>query len=187
MSSTRRVPRVLITNDDGPPGDSSPFVYPFARALVEQLGWEVRVVVPSSQKSWCVFLPLSKVVREADGLLDRVGKSYLIAQTTTGVYYYPTGKDGREGERSELPRPLKEGEEMEWVLVDGTPGAFGFRLLGGSGADEDSQRRAPTSAYTPSSPTTRSISSSPDPTLVATPVRRLPSPRTCRTRLLPCI
>lgn len=52
----------------------------------------------------------------------RVGKSYLIAQTTTGVYYYPTGKDGREGERSELPRPLKVGEEMEWVLVDGTPG-----------------------------------------------------------------
>ena len=63
--TSRRAPRVLITNDDGPPGDSSPFVYPFARALVEQLGWEVRVVVPSSQKSWCVP-PSRALVEGAD-------------------------------------------------------------------------------------------------------------------------
>lgn len=47
----------LQQNDDGPPTPStgnSPFVYPFARALVRELGWDVRVVVPSGQRSWCV-------------------------------------------------------------------------------------------------------------------------------------
>lgn len=60
------------------------------------------VVVPSSQKSW-------------------VGKSFQIQQTTTGHFYYPRGIDGTEGEHSDLPRELKEGEEMEWILIDGTP------------------------------------------------------------------
>lgn len=65
-------------------------------------GFNVRVVVPSGQRSW-------------------VGKSYLISQLTTGQYYYPTGESGIEGERSDLPRSLKEGEEMEWILLNGTP------------------------------------------------------------------
>lgn len=51
-SSGKRAPRVLIVNDDGPPApNSSPFVFPFSNALREQLGWEVKVVVPSSQVS----------------------------------------------------------------------------------------------------------------------------------------
>ncbi|GAA5876338.1 hypothetical protein JCM3774_003727 [Rhodotorula dairenensis] len=104
MAASPRRLRVLVTNDDGPPsgpGGHSPFVYPFARALVTQLGWDVRVVVPASQRSW-------------------VGKSYLIAEKVTGAYYYPGGDDGTEGETRELPRKTKDGE-MEWVLLDGTP------------------------------------------------------------------
>ncbi|BGP12731.1 hypothetical protein JCM10213_008869 [Rhodosporidiobolus nylandii] len=99
--------RILVTNDDGPPSQStgnSPFVYPFARGLVEHLNADVRVVVPSSQRSW-------------------VGKAYLIAQEVKGTYYYPAGEDGTEGEERELPK--KEGErkegEVEMVLLDGTP------------------------------------------------------------------
>ncbi|BGP21742.1 hypothetical protein JCM10295v2_000617 [Rhodotorula toruloides] len=103
-SNPNRRLRVLLTNDDGRPSPKtghSPFIYPFARGLVEQLGWDVRVVVPDSQKSW-------------------VGKSYLIGDKVTGQYYYPAGEDGTEGELRDLPRPTKEGE-MEWVLLQGTP------------------------------------------------------------------
>lgn len=104
QASAGRAPRVLITNDDGPPESGhSPFVYPFAEALARSTGWEVKVVVPSAQRSW-------------------VSKAYLIASETTGQYYYPKGPDGTQGERTALPRPLKEGEHVEWVLLDGTPG-----------------------------------------------------------------
>lgn len=102
-SVAKRAPRVLITNDDGPPApNSSPFIYPFAVALRDQLGWDVKVVIPSTQKSW-------------------VSSSYLISQVSTGQYYYPLKPDGMTGEKTDLPRPLKEGEEMEMVLIDGTP------------------------------------------------------------------
>lgn len=66
MTTPRRAPRVLITNDDGPPSpNSSPFVYPFAQALAKELGWEVKVVLPSTQKSWCVSSPCARL-NEAD-------------------------------------------------------------------------------------------------------------------------
>ncbi|GAA5995009.1 5'/3'-nucleotidase SurE [Rhodotorula paludigena] len=96
--------RILLTNDDGPPsgpGGHSPFIYPFARQLAAQLDADVRVVVPASQRSW-------------------VGKAYHIAEKTTGVYYYPAGEDGTEGESHELPRERRDGE-MEWILLKGTP------------------------------------------------------------------
>lgn len=114
MAAPSRRMRVLITNDDGPPsgtGGHSPFIYPFARALMTHLNWDVRVVVPASQRSW-------------------VGKSYLIAEKVTGAYYYPRGEDGTEGERRELPRPIGEGE-MEWILLDGTPGESPLSFLSG--------------------------------------------------------
>ncbi|SCV68456.1 BQ2448_577 [Microbotryum intermedium] len=126
---SRPAPRVVITNDDGPPTDMSghsPFVYPFACALAEQLGWDVKVVVPSIQRSCLVpgsnaqlKLELSQTPPPPSGL--RVGKSYAITQVTTGRYFYPTGPNGTQGEQCELPRPLKEGEKTEWVLLDGTP------------------------------------------------------------------
>ncbi|GAA5904316.1 hypothetical protein JCM6882_003194 [Rhodosporidiobolus microsporus] len=105
-SSSRRL-RILITNDDGTPSKASghsPFVHPFALGLIQHLNASVRVVVPSSQKSW-------------------VGKAYLIGQEVAGTYYYPAGEDGTEGEERELPKKEEEkGEgEVEYVLLDGTP------------------------------------------------------------------
>lgn len=100
-----------MTNDDGPPSGPdghSPFVYRFARQLVTQLGADVRVVVPASQRSW-------------------VGKSYMIAQKVIGAYYYARGEDGTEGETCELPRKC-QGDEMEWILLDGTPGTSSLDL-----------------------------------------------------------
>ncbi|KAG2209057.1 hypothetical protein INT46_011455 [Mucor plumbeus] len=44
--------KVLISNDDGPPSlDESPFILPFIEHL-ESLGWEVKVCLPDSQRSW---------------------------------------------------------------------------------------------------------------------------------------
>ncbi|KAI0033144.1 sure-like protein [Vararia minispora EC-137] len=94
-------PRVLLTNDDGPPGPDSPYIYGLYLHLTRELGWEVKVVVPSSQKSW-------------------IGKAYQIHDTIRGRYYYPKDPNGH-GEVSEVSRPLKEGEVAEWVLLDGTP------------------------------------------------------------------
>ncbi|KAI0691999.1 sure-like protein [Cytidiella melzeri] len=100
MSNTPRL-RVLLTNDDGPPGHDSPYIYGLYRHLTNELGWDVKVVIPSSQKSW-------------------IGKAYQIMETTYGRYYYPRDPDGA-GEISESSRPLKEGELAEWILLDGTP------------------------------------------------------------------
>ncbi|KAG9054148.1 hypothetical protein FS842_006080 [Serendipita sp. 407] len=92
--------RVLITNDDGPPSKDSPYVFGLYKALKE-LGWNVIVVLPSSQKSW-------------------IGKAFQIHEVITGRYYYPCEPDGM-GETSESRRPLKEGEVGEWILLDATP------------------------------------------------------------------
>jgi len=69
--------------------------------LTNDFGWDVRVVIPSTQKSW-------------------IGKAYQIKDIIVGRYYYPRGPDGF-GETSETSRPLKEGELAEWILLDGTP------------------------------------------------------------------
>ena len=60
---TARNPVVLITNDDGPPNDiDSPFIESFVQTLRERLGWkDVRVVIPSSQKSWIVSMKLHQL------------------------------------------------------------------------------------------------------------------------------
>ncbi|KAF8560385.1 sure-like protein [Imleria badia] len=95
-------PRVLLVNDDGPPGQESPYIFGLYQHLTNHLKWNVRVVIPSSQKSW-------------------IGKAYHITQVTRGKYFYPRGPDGREGETSDTPRQLKEQEIAEWILLDGTP------------------------------------------------------------------
>lgn len=95
-------PVVLLTNDDGPPGPSSPNIYSFVKLLQETLGWDVRVVIPDCQKSW-------------------VGKAYAISDVIEGKYFYPLGPDGLEGEITSTRRPLRDGEFMEWVLLSGTP------------------------------------------------------------------
>ncbi|OWZ59227.1 5'/3'-nucleotidase SurE [Cryptococcus neoformans A2-102-5] len=95
-------PVVLLTNDDGPPCASSPNIYAFCKLLQSRLGWDVRVVIPDCQKSW-------------------VGKSYAISDIVTANYFYPLEPDGLKGEITQIRRPLKEGESMEWVLLSGTP------------------------------------------------------------------
>ncbi|KAI0961530.1 hypothetical protein AcV7_000610 [Taiwanofungus camphoratus] len=94
-------PRIVLTNDDGPPGPDSPYIYGLYRHLTRDLGLNVKVVIPSSQKSW-------------------IGKAYQIKDIISGRYYYPQDPDGA-GETSEQSRPLKNGEAAEWVLLDGTP------------------------------------------------------------------
>ncbi|KAF8626537.1 hypothetical protein AX15_004840 [Amanita polypyramis BW_CC] len=92
---------VLLTNDDGPPNPhESPYVLGLYQHLTKDLGWNVRVVLPSTQKSW-------------------IGKAYYIKQTVKGWYFYPR-VDG-QGETSAHSRPLKDGEIAEWILLDGTP------------------------------------------------------------------
>ena len=88
--------------------------------LTDYSGWDVKVVVPSSQKSW-------------------IGKAYQIKDITGGRYFYPRhpgmsciltisivgasddhSPDGH-GEISTVSRPVKrnEGEYAEWILLDG--------------------------------------------------------------------
>ncbi|KAH7915777.1 sure-like protein [Hygrophoropsis aurantiaca] len=91
----------LSQNDDGPPGPESPYSFGLYRHLTRDLGFNVKVVIPSSQKSW-------------------IGKAYHITETTEGRYYYPREPDGL-GETSYVSRPLRDGEIAEWILLDGTP------------------------------------------------------------------
>ncbi|OBZ78833.1 hypothetical protein A0H81_01156 [Grifola frondosa] len=71
MSGSKKLMSLLSPkNDDGPPGHESPYIYGLYRHLTRDLGWDVRVVIPSSQKSW-------------------IGKAYHITELITGRYYYP--------------------------------------------------------------------------------------------------
>lgn len=102
-SDVGRKLRVLLTNDDGPPGPDSPYIYGFAKRLVEDFDCDVKVVIPNAQKSW-------------------IGKAFHIKEIVRGCFYYPKGNDGA-GETSVSSRALnsEEGEFAEWVLLDGTP------------------------------------------------------------------
>jgi len=93
--------RVLLTNDDGPPSRDSPFILGLYLELQKQ-GYDVKVVIPSSQKSW-------------------IGKAYQIKDKITGRYYYPRERGDIKPETSDVSRPLKDGELAEWILLDGTP------------------------------------------------------------------
>ncbi|KAF9778186.1 sure-like protein [Thelephora terrestris] len=98
--STRKL-RVLLTNDDGPPGPGSPYLIGWYQHLTQNLGWDLKVVIPSTQKSW-------------------IGGAFHTAGTINGRYYYPKDTDG-QGEISSSRRGLKEGEIGEWVLLDASP------------------------------------------------------------------
>lgn len=99
--------RVLLVNDDGPPSAISPHVYGLWETLQSQLGWQVSVVLPSSQKSW---------------------GSMQFSMTPIGVwYYYPIrgnfdgSMEGTGNSWSPIRRPLKDNEIDEWILLDGSP------------------------------------------------------------------
>lgn len=93
--------RILLVNDDGPPAPHSPHIFGLYQTLIAR-GHSVTVVIPSSQKSW--------------------GAMAFNVSGQIGVWwYYPRRDDNGKGEWCTAPRPLKEGEEAEWVLVDGSP------------------------------------------------------------------
>ncbi|KAI8915843.1 survival protein sure-like phosphatase/nucleotidase [Gorgonomyces haynaldii] len=62
--------RVLISNDDGPPGSESPFLQEFVESL-SATGWEIHVVIPHTQRSW-------------------IGKGVTISDSVTTSYYHPS-------------------------------------------------------------------------------------------------
>lgn len=109
MTSQRR-PRILITNDDGPPAPQSPYVLGLYRALLAA-GWrkdEVAVCLPSSQKSWS-------------------GMQFSIHAPVGVWWYYPiegndngTHQETQKSWSTESRRVETErGEIGEWVVVDG--------------------------------------------------------------------
>ncbi|KAI8326335.1 sure-like protein [Martensiomyces pterosporus] len=91
MPDKRRIPTVLITNDDGPPGEESPFIEAFVGALHHSLGWRTKVCIPSNQRSW-------------------IGKALLVNETVALEKYKPPTKDGSGDDVDEC-----------WYLATGTP------------------------------------------------------------------
>ncbi|PRP89604.1 hypothetical protein PROFUN_00868 [Planoprotostelium fungivorum] len=94
--------RVLLSNDDGPPGTDSPFIVGLVGEMVKK-GWNVSVVIPSSQKSW-------------------ISKAFQIRDQVHASFIYPT-LDNKIGPYDALhqPRGVRDGELGEWILLDGTP------------------------------------------------------------------
>ncbi|KAJ2378850.1 hypothetical protein IW150_000548 [Coemansia sp. RSA 2607] len=74
MANTSKVPTVLVTNDDGPLSDESPFIESFIETIQRRLSWNVRVCIPSSQRSW-------------------IAKAFLVNQDVTIKEYRPTLTD----------------------------------------------------------------------------------------------
>ncbi|KAK9459899.1 tubulin-tyrosine ligase family-domain-containing protein [Lipomyces oligophaga] len=91
---------VLVTNDDGPPGEDSPYVDYFIRALQENTDWDISVALPDCQKSW-------------------IGKAHFIGKTITASYITPSKEVGGDYE-GPYYKSKADGSE-EWVLLDGTP------------------------------------------------------------------
>ncbi|CAH7671787.1 survival protein sure-like phosphatase/nucleotidase [Phakopsora pachyrhizi] len=99
-------PTILLTNDDGPPSDESPFIYSFTQTLIENfLGNDpkrLKVLIPDSQKSW-------------------IGKAYLIKERIRVKRFDPT--KGEVGKLSNGQSEV-EGSDYEdrcWYVANGTP------------------------------------------------------------------
>ena len=70
-------------------------------------GWDVKVVLPSSQKSWIGTLsPYPKI--QVCNCSPWIGKAFHVKEITKGNYFYP--KDDGNGELTSNSRPLKNGE-----------------------------------------------------------------------------
>ncbi|KAI9012174.1 survival protein sure-like phosphatase/nucleotidase [Phycomyces nitens] len=92
MTTTNKPFKVLITNDDGPPNqEESPFILSFVEYL-ESLGWDVKVCLPNSQKSW-------------------ISKSFIIKDSIEVSYY-----NRKTGQIS-----FHQNEPCDFVLLSGTP------------------------------------------------------------------
>ncbi|KAF3077979.1 hypothetical protein TWF569_005026 [Orbilia oligospora] len=84
---------ILLTNDDGPPSPSSPFIKSLITSLRDR-GHTVSVCIPADQKSW-------------------IGKAHIIGHHPTPTFYHPDTD-------STHTTPRTDGGE-EWVLINGTP------------------------------------------------------------------
>ncbi|KAF3909531.1 hypothetical protein AA313_de0204572 [Arthrobotrys entomopaga] len=84
---------VLLTNDDGPPSPSSPYITSLVRAL-QAADHTVSVCIPADQKSW-------------------IGKAHIIGHHPHPTFYRPDTD-------TTYPSPRTDGGE-EWVLINGTP------------------------------------------------------------------
>lgn len=90
---------VLVSNDDGPPSNtSSPYVHSLVSTL-QEAGHTVSVVLPHTQRSW-------------------IGKAHMVGQMLTTTYFRPGNILTDDGITQD--HPFDDGKE-EWVLVDGTP------------------------------------------------------------------
>ncbi|KAI8139605.1 survival protein sure-like phosphatase/nucleotidase [Fennellomyces sp. T-0311] len=89
---TERPLKVLISNDDGPPSArESPFILSFIEHL-ESLGWDIKVCLPNTQKSW-------------------ISKAFMIKEHIETTYYHrETGEIG----------PHRRGPS-DFVLLNTTP------------------------------------------------------------------
>ncbi|CAO1637722.1 unnamed protein product [Parajaminaea phylloscopi] len=97
--------RILLVNDDGPPAGNSPHILGLYKTLVAR-GHDVSVVIPCSQRSWGAM-------------------AFSISGEAGVWWYYPREGDHLDPDVASRweaePRPLREGEIAEWVLVDGSP------------------------------------------------------------------
>ncbi|KAJ2328341.1 hypothetical protein IWW51_001252 [Coemansia sp. RSA 2702] len=84
--SVPRKPTVLITNDDGPLGDESPFIEQFIGVLQRKLGWNIRVCIPTDQRSW---IAKAFLVSEPVTLKEFAPSSDIIAEK--GCWYMASG------------------------------------------------------------------------------------------------
>ncbi|TPX30887.1 5'-nucleotidase [Synchytrium microbalum] len=94
----KRTVNVLISNDDGPPSAASPFLETFVDTLKTTLGWNFKVAIPNSQRSW-------------------IGKGFLLSNEITLSYF-----DRRTGLVTNA-KPASEDDEQVWTLLDATPSA----------------------------------------------------------------
>ncbi|EWC47343.1 hypothetical protein DRE_00311 [Drechslerella stenobrocha 248] len=84
---------ILLTNDDGPPSPSSPYITNFVQVLRAH-GHTVSVCIPADQKSW-------------------IGKAHIIGHHPKPTFYRPDTD-------SVHATPRSDGAD-EWVLINGTP------------------------------------------------------------------
>jgi tubulin--tyrosine ligase len=94
---------ILLTNDDGPPcQSSSPYIHCLVRYL-QDAGHTLSVCLPHAQRSW-------------------IGKAHMIGQTVKPLYYRPAANNhGEDSEGTIHKLPSTSGDVEEWILVDGTP------------------------------------------------------------------
>ncbi|KAI9022616.1 survival protein sure-like phosphatase/nucleotidase [Hyaloraphidium curvatum] len=89
---------VLFSNDDGPPGDESPFILPFIEEVERRLGWRFRVAIPATQKSW-------------------IGKGFVTKDHVPMTYY-----DRQTGTMHDRA-PADGKPDRWWTCLEGTPAA----------------------------------------------------------------